>query len=164
MFSLPVFTLVHVVISVIGIVAGLVAVGGLIAGVRLSGWIGLFLLTTVLTSASGYGFPFTTLLPSHIVGAISLVVLAIALIAFYGKHLVGGWRTTFVVSSVAALWLNTFVLIAQLLGKTPAIATIAPGPNAPAFGATQGLVLVIFIVIGWLAVRGFRIERREGLA
>jgi hypothetical protein len=151
-----VFTLLHVVVSVIGIVAGLVAVGGLIAGVRLGGWIALFLLTTVLTSASGYGFPFTTLLPSHIVGAISLVVLAIAVIAIYGKRLDGGWRTTFVVASVVALYLNTFVLMAQLLQKVPAIATIAPGPNAPAFGATQGLILFIFVVIGWIAVKRFR--------
>lgn len=163
MFSLPVFTLLHVLISVIGIVAGLVAVGGFIAGVRLGGWIALFLLTTVLTSASGYGFAFTTLLPSHIVGAISLVVLAIALIAFYGKRLAGGWRATFVITSVVALYLNTFVLMAQLLQKVPAIATIAPGPNAPAFAATQGFVLVLFIVIGWLGVRGFRLERRDGL-
>jgi len=161
-FSLPVFTLIHVVISVIGIVAGLVAVGGLIAGVRLRGWIALFLLTTILTSATGYGFPFTQVLPSHIVGAISLVDLAIALFAIYVKHLVGGWRKVFVITSVIALWANTFVLMAQLLQKTPVLATLAPGPNAPAFGATQGLIVLIFIVIGWLAVRGFRIERRDG--
>jgi hypothetical protein len=156
------FTLIHVLISVIGILSGLVAVGGLIAGVRLRSWIALFLLTTILTDITGYGFPFTTVLPSHIVGAISLVALAIALFAIYVKHLAGGWRTTFVVSSVFALWANTFVLMAQLMQKVPAIATIAPGPTAPAFGATQGLVVIIFVVIGWIAVKGFRVERHEG--
>jgi hypothetical protein len=154
------FTLIHVLISVIGILSGLVAVGGLIAGVRLRGWIALFLLTTVLTDITGYGFPFTTILPSHIVGAISLVALVIALFAIYAKHLEGGWRKTFVVSSVFALWANSFVLMAQLMQKVPAIAAIAPGPTAPAFAATQGLVVVIFVVIGWIAVKGFRVERR----
>jgi hypothetical protein len=162
MFSLPVFTLIHVVISILGIISGLVAVGGLIAGVRLGGWIALFLLTTILTDVTGYGFPFTAILPSHIVGAISLVALAIAVAAIYAKRLAGGWRTTFVVTSVFALWANTFVLMAQLMGKVPAIATIAPGPNAPAFGATQLLVVVIFVVTGWIAVKGFRTERRTG--
>jgi hypothetical protein len=164
LFSLPVFTLIHVVISVIGIISGLVAVGGLIAGVRLRGWIALFLSTTVLTSVSGFGFAFTALLPSHVVGLISLVVLAIALFALYVKRLAGGWRTAFTVTTVVALWANTFVLMAQLMQKVPAIATIAPGPNAPAFGVTQGLVVLLFVVIGWIALKGFRIERREGFA
>jgi hypothetical protein len=162
MFGLPVFTLVHVVISVLGILSGLIVVGGLISGVRLRGSIAVFLVTTILTDITGYGFPFTALLPSHIVGAISLVALVIALIAIYAKQLAGGWRTTFVVTSVFALWANTFVLMAQLMQKIPAIATIAPGPNAPAFGATQGFVLVVFVAIGWIAVKGFRRERGDG--
>lgn len=149
------YLLVHVLLSLVGIFSGLVVVGGLIAGVRFSRWVGLFLATTLLTSLTGFGFPFVALLPSHIVGALSLVVLLGALVALYWKHLEGGWRRTFVVLSVAALYLNVFVLLAQLLQKIPALALLAPTPAAPAFAATQGLVLVLFAVLGWAAVKGY---------
>jgi hypothetical protein len=155
LFHLPTYTLIHIVLSVIGIVSGLVVVGGLMAGVRLSGWVGLFLAATVLTNVTGFGFPFVTLLPSHVVGALSLLVLPVAIAALYWKRLEGGWRTVFVVLSVLALYLNVFVLLAQLFQKVPALATLAPNPQAPAFAATQGLVLVIFVGLGWAAVRGF---------
>src|SRR5262245_5584560 len=94
-FDLPTFTLIHVVISVLGIISGLVVVGGLIAGSRLDSWTALFLTTTVLTSVTGFGFPFTQVLPPHIVGALSLVVLAVCLVARYWKHLTGAWRATY---------------------------------------------------------------------
>ncbi len=149
------YLLVHVLLSLVGIFSGLVVVGGLIAGVRFSRWVGLFLATTLLTSITGFGFPFVALLPSHIVGALSLVVLLGALVALYWKHLEGGWRRTFVVLSVVALYLNVFVLLAQLLQKIPALALLAPTPAAPAFAATQGLVLVLFAVLGWAAVKGY---------
>lgn len=149
------YVLVHVLLSLIGIFAGLVVVGGLIAGVRFPRWIGLFLASTLLTSVTGFGFPFVTLLPSHIVGALSLVVLFGALAAAYWKDFEGGWRKTFVVLSVLALYLNVFVLLAQLLQKIPALATLAPSPAAPAFAATQALVLVLFVVLGWAAAKGF---------
>ena len=149
------YLLVHVLLSLVGIFSGLVVVGGLIAGVRFSRWVGLFLATTLLTSITGFGFPFVALLPSHIVGALSLVVLLGALVALYWKHLEGGWRRTFVVLSVVALYLNVFVLLAQLLQKIPALAILAPTPAAPAFAATQGLVLVLFAVLGWAAVKGY---------
>ena len=149
------YLLVHVLLSLVGIFSGLVVVGGLIAGVRFSRWVGLFLATTLLTSLTGFGFPFVALLPSHIVGALSLVVLLGALVALYWKHLEGGWRRTFVVLSVVALYLNVFVLLAQLLQKIPALAVLAPTPAAPAFAATQGLVLVLFAVLGWAAVKGY---------
>src|SRR5882724_5954226 len=90
-FDLPMFTLIHVVISVLGIIAGLVVVGGLMAGTRLEGWTALFLATTILTSVSGFGFPFTKVSPPHVVGAISLVVLAVCLAARYWKQLQGAW-------------------------------------------------------------------------
>ena len=162
--NLPLFTLVHVLLSVIGIVAGLVAVGGFASGVRLRGWTALFLARTILTNVTGFGFPFTTLLPSHVVGILSLVVLAVALVALFVKRLDGAWRAVFVVTSVVALYLNVFVLMAQLLQKIPALATIAPDPSAPAFGATQGLVLMLFVALGWIAVTRFRMESRTGLA
>lgn len=149
------YLLVHVLLSLAGIFSGLVVVGGLIAGVRFARWVGLFLATTLLTSLTGFGFPFVALLPSHIVGALSLVVLLGALAAVYWKHLEGGWRRTFVVLSVVALYLNVFVLLAQLLQKTPALALLAPTPAAPAFAAAQGLVLVLFAVLGWAAVKGY---------
>ena len=149
------YVLVHVLLSLVGVFSGLVVVGGLIAGVRFPRWIGLFLITTLLTSVTGFGFPFAALLPSHIVGALSLVVLLGATAALYWKHLSGGWRRTFAVLSVLALYLNVFVLLAQLLQKIPALAMLAPSPAAPTFAAAQGLVLVLFAVLGWAAFKGF---------
>lgn len=153
------FVLIHVVLSLVGMFAGLVAVGGLMAGVRFSRWVGVFLVTTVLTNVTGFGFPSPKVLPSHIVGALSLLVLLGAIAALYWKHLEGGWRTIFVVLSVLALYLNVFVLLAQLFAKIPAMAMLAPSPAAPVFGITQGLVLVLFIVLGLASVKGFRNAR-----
>lgn len=154
--SLPVYTLIHVALSLLGVFAGLVVVGGLMAGVRFDRWIALFVAATVLTNVTGFGFPFVTLLPSHIVGALSLLVLPVAIAALYWKHLVGAWRSIFVVLAVLSLYLNVFVLLAQIFQKIPVLAALAPDPKAPAFALTQGLVLVLFVVLGWAAVRGFR--------
>jgi hypothetical protein len=162
--NLPTYTLIHVVLSVVGIIAGLVVVGGLMAGVHFSRWVGLFLATTVLTNVTGFGFPFVTLLPSHIVGALSLVVLPVAIAALYWKHLAGAWRQVFVVLSVLSLYLNVFVLLAQLLQKIPVLAALAPNPQAPAFAVTQVLVLVLFVWLGWAAVKGFRNAPAASLA
>jgi len=162
-FDLPTFTLIHVVLSLVGVVAGLVVVGGLVAGKRLDGWIGVFFVTTVLTSVSGYGFPFGSVLPSHIVGGISLIVLAVALAARYLKQLAGAWRRVFVVTAVLALYLNVFVLLVQLFQKTPGLIAVAPTQGAPAFVATQTLLLVLFLVLGWAAVRGFSNTRAAAL-
>lgn len=150
------FTLIHVLLSLVGIFAGLVVAGGLMAGVRFGRWTALFLVATVLTSVTGFGFPFNGLLPSHMVGALSLIILAIAIAARYWMHLAGIWRKVFVITAVLALYLNVFVLLAQLFLRLPALAAIAPTPNAPVFGVTQLLVLALFVVIGWAAVRGFR--------
>ena len=158
LFDLPMFTLIHVVLSLAGIVAGLVVVGGLMAGVRLDGWIGLFLLTTILTNITGFGFPIRILLPSHIVGAASLIVLPVAIAALYGKHLAGAWRKVFVVTTVLALYLNVFVLVVQLFQKVPALLIVAPGQKGPAFAGTQLLILAVFVWLGRAALRGFRPE------
>ena len=155
-FDLPMFTLIHVVISVVGIITGLVVVGGLIAGARMEGWTVFFLATTVLTSVTGFGFPFTQVLPPHVVGALSLVVLAMCLAARYLKRLESGWRTTYVVTAVAALYLNVFVLVVQLFAKTPPLAQLAPTQQEAPFAVTQALVLALFVWMGWAAVRGFR--------
>lgn len=158
-FDLPAFTLIHVVLSILGMISGLVVAGGFIAGTRLDRWTAFFFVTTVLTSITGFGFPFTTLLPSHMVGILSLLILPVALAARYWKCLAGGWRTTFVITSIAALYLNVFVLFAQLFQKIPALFSIAPTPDTPAFGLTQLLILALFIGIGRAAVTGFRNDR-----
>ena len=158
-FDLLTFTLIHVVLSLVGIVAGLILVGGLMAGVRFDGWTGVYFVTTVLTNVTGFGFPFGTLLPSHIVGAVSLLVLLVAIAARYWKHLAGAWRRVFVVTTVFALYLNVFVLVAQLFQKTPALIALAPTQKSPAFVATHLIVLALFVVLGTAAVRGFRAER-----
>ena len=161
-FDLPTFTLIHVVISVLGIIAGLVVVGGLIAGARLDGWTALFLTTTILTSVTGFGFPFTRVLPPHVVGVLSLVVLAICLAARYWRQLAGGWRATYVIAAVTALYLNVFVLIVQLFVKTPPLAQLAPTQEEPPFVVTQALVLALFVWLGRAAVRGFRVAKAGG--
>jgi hypothetical protein len=150
------FTFVHVVISLAGILSGLVVLFGLIAGKRLDGWTALFLITTVATSVTGFMFPFHKLLPSHVVGVISLVVLAIAIYARYSRHLAGGWLRPYVISSVIALYLNVFVLIVQLFEKVPALNAMAPTQSEPPFKITQVVVLAIFVVLGIFAAKGFR--------
>src|SRR6266853_157689 len=108
--SIATYTLLHTVLSLVGIVAGLVVAGGLVTGTRLDRWAALFLVSTVLANASGFGFPFTKLIASHVVGAVSLVVLAVVIVADYVKHLEGPWRTTYAVGAVLATYLNVLVL------------------------------------------------------
>lgn len=156
--SLATFTLVHVLISLVGIVSGLLVFYGLLTGRRMDGGTALFLTTTVLTSATGYGFPFTHLLPSHIVGAISLVALAIAIFARYSRHLAGGWRKTYVISAAIALYLNVFVLVVQLFEKVPALHALAPTQKEPPFAIAQLLVMLLFIVLTVFVVKRFRAQ------
>src|SRR3984893_2286825 len=150
------FTFVHVVISLAGILSGLVVLFGLIAGKRLDGWTALFLVTTAATSVTGYMFPFHKLLPSHVVGAISLVVLVIAIYGRYSRHLAGGWRRTYVISAVIALYLNVFVLIVRLFTMVPALNAMAPTQSEPPFKITQVVVMALFVVLGIFAAKGFR--------
>ena len=156
LFDLSMFTLLHVVISLLGIVAGLVMAGGFMAGVKLDGWFTVFLVTTALTSATGFGFSNASVTPAQVVGGLSLVVLAVAAAARYWKELSGIWRSVFVVASVAALYLNVFVLVVQLFAKTPALKELAPTQSEPPFAITQILVLALFAWIGRAAVAGLR--------
>jgi hypothetical protein len=158
-FDFPTFALIHVVLSLVGIITGLVLVGGCMAGARFDTWAGIFLATTLLTNVTGFGFPFRTLLPSHIVAGISLLVLPVALAALYWKGLAGGWRRIFVVTSVIALYLNVFVLLVQLFQKTPALIAVAPTQQSPAFVVTQLILLGLFCWLGKAAVAGFRTDR-----
>ena len=158
LFNITTFTLFHVALSLIGIIAGLVVAGGLVAGKPLDGWTGVFLVSTVLTNVSGFGFPFVSLLPSHIIGVLSLVVLAVVIVARYLKHLAGVWRGVYVVGAALALYLNVFVLLAQLFLRLPALIVAAPTQKEPPFLVTQLIVLALFIWLGREARRGYRAE------
>jgi uncharacterized membrane-anchored protein len=155
--TLSTFTALHVLISLVGIGSGAAVLLGMLEGKRLDGLTAIFLFTTVLTSATGYLFPFHHLLPSHIVGAISLVVLAIAIYARYARHMERGWRATYVITAVIAFYLNVFVLVAQSFLKVPALHALAPNGKEPPFAITQLIVMAIFIVLGVFAVKKFRI-------
>ena len=153
--SISTFTLVHVVLSLVGIFAGLVVVFGMLGSKKLDGWTAIFLATTVLTSVTGFFFPFDKILPSHIVGIISLVVLAFAILALYALHLAGPWRWIYVVSAMLALYLNVFVGVVQAFQKVPLLASLAPTQSEPPFLIAQAVVLVIFVGLGIAAVRVF---------
>ncbi|HVH66382.1 MAG TPA: hypothetical protein VM716_00795 [Gemmatimonadales bacterium] len=157
-FGITTFTLIHVVLSLVGILAGLVVAGALVAGRRLDGWTGVFIATTVATSVTGFGFPFVAFLPSHAVGILSLVVLAAVIVARYVKHLSGAWRRVYVGGVVLALYLNVFVLVTQLFRRLPALIVAAPHQSEPPFLVTQLIVLVLFLWLGRAAVKGFRVE------
>lgn len=151
-------TSVHVALSLIGIFSGFVVVFGLLAAKRLDGWTVLFLVTTVLTSVTGFFFPFHHFLPSHAIGIISLVVLAVAILARYPLQLAGAWRRIYVVTAVITLYLNVFVLIAQAFMKVPALKAMAPTQSEPPFLVAQLLCLVLIVVLAIFAAIKFRTE------
>jgi hypothetical protein len=153
------FTFVHVVLSLIGVLSGFVVVAGMLAGKRLEGWTAVFLATTVLTSVTGFLFPFHKFLPSHGVGIVSLIVLAVAILARYARRLAGTWRRTYAVSAVIALYLNVFVLIAQLFQKVPALKAMAPTQSEPPFLVAQLGCMTVFVVLGIAAAIRFRSEQ-----
>ena len=157
-FGMDALTFVHVLLSLIGIVSGFIVLVGMFDSRRQESWTALFLITTVATSATGFLFPFTKLLPSHIVGIISLVVLAIALAARYLFRLKDSWRWIYVVTALMALYLNTFVLVAQAFLKVPALKALAPTGSEPPFLVAQAIVLVFFIYVGTRATMRFRPE------
>ena len=157
-FGMPTatYTFIHVVISLVGIFSGFVVMYGLLASKRLDGWTALFLATTVATSVTGYAFPTDHLLPSQVVGAISLVVLTVAIIARYGGHLAGGWRKTYVITAAIALYLNVFVAIVQAFLKVPALKAMAPTQHEPPFLVAQLTAMAVFVVLAILAIIKFR--------
>ena len=156
--SLSTFTLVHVIISLIGIVSGFIVLFGLFGSHRLPGMTALFLLTTILTSVTGFLFPFDKLLPSHMVGIVSLIVLAIACFALYVMKLSGPWRWIYTLIAMIALYLNVFVLVIQSFLKIGPLHALAPSvpPSEPPFVVAQGVVLVFFVIAIIGAVRRFR--------
>jgi hypothetical protein len=149
-------TLVHVIISLIGIATGLVVLFGMLGGNRMNGLTAVFLITTILTSATGFILPAPHFLPSHAIGILSLIVLGIALAARYRFHMEGVWRRTYVITAVIALYLNVFVLVVQSFLKVPTLHDLAPTQTEPPFAIAQGTVLLIFVVLGVLAAKRFR--------
>ena len=157
-FGMTTLTFVHVVLSLIGIFSGFVVVFGLLTAKRLDGWTALFLVTTAVTSVTGFLFPFHKFLPSHGVGIVSLIVLAIATFARYTRRLAGAWRRTYVITAVIALYLNVFVLIVQAFMKVPVLKAMAPTQSEPPFLVAQLVCMALFVVLGIFAVRRFRNE------
>ena len=154
-FDIKTFTLIHTLISLIGITSGLVVMGGLMAGKRLDGWVGLFLITTALTSITGFGFPFIGLIASHYIGLFSLLILPPVIYARYRKHLIGSWRGVFVVGTALTLYFNFFVLVVQLFRRVPALLVSAPTGKEPPFVVTQLLVMAMFAVLSVAAYKKF---------
>jgi hypothetical protein len=150
------YTAFHVLLSLIGIGTGFIVIFGFIAQRWLGLWISVFLWTTILTSVTGFFFPFKGITPGIILGIISLVMLAISLFALYAKKMAGGWRTTFVITAVIAQWLNFFVLIAQLFEKVPALHALAPTNTEAPFKIAQLTALILFLVLGFLATKNFK--------
>ena len=158
--SLSTFVLVHVIISLIGIVAGFIVMFGMLGSNRMPGWTAIFLLLTILTNATGFLIPpllFEKLLPSHMIGVLSLILLAIACFALYGQKLSGSWRWIYVLTALLALYFNTFVLVIQSFLKIGPLHALAPSvpPSEPPFAIAQGIVLVFFIVVIVGAIRRF---------
>jgi hypothetical protein len=159
--SLSTFVLVHVIISLVGIAAGLVVMFGLLGSNRMSGLTAVFLICTILTSATGFLIPplvSDKLLPSHVIGALSLLLLAIACFALYGQKLAGAWRWVYVLTAMISLYLNVFVLVIQSFLKIPVLHALAPSvpPAEPPFAVVQGIVLLFFVVAIIGALRRFR--------
>lgn len=154
--SIGAFTLLHVVITLVAIGSGLIVVGGMFASHRLPFTTALFLLTTALTSLTGFLFPIHGLTPALSVGILACVILAVALFALYKEHLVGAWRWIFAIAAVASLYLNVFVLVVQSFVKVSALNALAPTQSEPPFAIMQVVVLAIFILIALIAAVKFR--------
>ena len=154
---LATFTFLHVLISLVGIASGLIVLERFFRNRTLGVSNTVFLITTILTSVTGFLFPFKTFgSPAHIVGTISLVILAIALFALYAGNLVGPWRWIYVSAAMVALYLNVFVAVAQSFAKIGRLHALAPTGSEPPFVITQAIVLVLFIVLGIVALMRFR--------
>ena len=159
--STATFVLVHVVISLIAIVTGLIVMFGMLGSKRQPGLTAIFLVTTILTSATGFVIPpllFEKFLPSHLFGLMSLVLLAIACFALYIMNLRGAWRWIYALTALVALYLNVFVLVVQSFLKVPALHALAPSvpPAEPPFAVAQGIVLVFFVIVIIGVIRRYR--------
>jgi hypothetical protein len=157
--SVAAFTTLHVIISLIGIISGIAVLVAMLKAKRPDAWTALFLATTVLTSATGFLFPSTGFTPAQGVGILSLVLLAVALLALYGRHLAGAWRWVYTITAVFALYLNCFVAVVQSFQKLPFLRSLAPTQSEAPFQIAQLVVLVAFVVAGIAVVKKFHPER-----
>jgi len=155
--STSTFTLVHVLLSLAGIGSGFIVVFGLLNRKMLNGWTAIFLITTVLTSVTGFLFPFHEVTPGIILGVLSLIILAATIAARYAFHLSGGWRSTYVITAMVALYFNCFVGVVQSFEKIPALHSLAPTGKEPPFVAAQLALLVVFVFLGVLSVKKFKL-------
>jgi len=153
---LSAFTILHVIISLIAIASGVIVLIAMLASHRLVGLTEVFLGTTILTSATGFLFPISGFTPALGTGIASLTVLAVALVALYGRHLHGSWRWIYVAAAVTALWFNVLVLIVQAFLKVPSLHALAPSGNEPPFVVAQSAALVVLFVLGLIAAFRFR--------
>jgi len=160
--SVATFTQLHVIISLLGILAGAVVVLAMLRSSTVAGWTAIFLIATVATSATGFLFHSKVFGPAHVVGVISLVVLAVAIIALYVQRLAGAWRWIYVVSAILAFYLNAFVAVVQSFQKIPALHELAPNGSEPPFAIAQLLVLALFIVLAVFALKRFHPGRAVG--
>ena len=151
-FGLDGFTGLHIAISLVALATGFMVLSDFLSAAPLRGTNHLFLATTVATSVTGFFFPFSQVGPAHIVGAVSLVVLAVAVYAFYGAKLAGPWRRIYAATATAALYLNVFVLVVQTFVKNSTLVALAPTQSELPFAVSQGIVLLVFVVLGYVAV------------
>ena len=150
------FTLLHVALSLVGILAGAVVMLGMLQARRLPGWTALFLSTTLATTLTGFLFPFNGFTPAIGTGLVSSVVLVVLLFALYRSKLQGGARTVFALTATISLYLNLFVLVVQSFLKIPALHALAPLGTEPPFAAAQGVVLLASIALGYFCVKAAR--------
>jgi hypothetical protein len=153
------FTGFHVLLSLVGILSGFVVVFGLLTSRRFDNWTAIFLSTTLMTSVTGFLFPFHGITPGSVIGVLSLLLLGLANLGRYQRNLKGGWRRTYAISSVIALYLNFFILIVQLFEKVPALKALAPTQSETPFKIAQLTALVLFIVLTVLSAIRFHGER-----
>ena len=153
---LHIYTIIHVLISLVGIFTGLIVLFGMLAGKRLDGWTKWFLITTVATSVTGFFFPFHGFTPAIALGIMSLIVLAVAIFARYSRQLADHWRWIYVVGAVIGLYFNVFVGVVQAFEKIPALRAIAPTQTEQPFKLTQLVVLALFGLLGIIAAIPFR--------
>lgn len=157
--GMTLFTGFHVLLSLLGILAGFVVVFGLLTSRRFDGWTAVFLSTTLLTSVTGFLFPFHGITPGYVFGVLSVILLALAIFGRYRRNIEGGWRRTYAISSVIALYLNFFILIVQLFEKVPALKALAPTRSEAPFKVAQLTALLLFIVLTVLSAIRFHGER-----
>jgi hypothetical protein len=155
--SIAAFTTLHVVISLIGIATGFIVAFGMIGGRFLPLWNAVFLIATALTSLTGFLFPFKGVTPGIVIGILSILILIVAVVALYSKHLSGGWRGTYVITAMLAQYFNFFVLIVQSFEKVPSLHALAPTGSEGPFKIVQLLVLVLFVALTVLAFKRFRL-------